>query len=133
MEKFPVTNNTASPIYVGADMIPAGETRHFFLDQIPEHLRPAPAAAVKEEPKDELAELSTGTAKDIIAALPGLTAEDLTRLEEMESARMTGDKPSARKSVLAAVQEEQLRRAEAATGGDRPARDAGTPPRAGGE
>jgi hypothetical protein len=112
---IPVTNDTQMPIYVGAAMIPAGETRLFHEDQVPVHLRPAPTpAAEPEPPKDDVAELAKKSAKDIIDMVPNIDTSNLERLGEMEQARMKDGKPQPRTTVLAAISEEILKRAEAA-------------------
>lgn len=36
----PVTNTTDTPIFIGSDMVVPGDTRHFPLHLVPEHLRP---------------------------------------------------------------------------------------------
>ncbi len=113
----PVTNNTKMPIYVGADMIPPGETRHFYPSQVPEHLRPVKATEPAPKARDELAELSEKAANDIIAAIPGLSDENLTRLEDLEHARMVKNSPAARKTILSAISEETLDRADRVASG----------------
>jgi hypothetical protein len=116
--KIPVTNNTKMPIYVGAYMVPAGETRHFEEHEVPEHLQPVPATPAEPEPAvDPLQDLvAQSTAEQVIAALPGLSTEDLERLGDIEQARTRDHKPAPRKSVLSAIAETLLERAEA---GDR--------------
>ena len=107
--KIPVSNTSAMPIYVGAAMIPPGETRHFDEQDVPHHLRPAPVAeAAPQAPADPLAELLKGNVAAVVAALPDLTDADVERLGELEQAGQ------ARKGVLSAVAEELLVRAEAA-------------------
>lgn len=107
--KIPVSNNTAMPIYVGAAMIPPGETRHFDEQDVPHHLRPAPVeAAPVAAPADPLAELLKGNVAAVVAALADLPDADVERLGELEQAGQ------ARKGVLSAVAEELLVRAEAA-------------------
>ncbi len=108
-ERIPVHNTTAMPIYVGATMIPAGETRHFDLADVPHHLRPQPAAAeVKaEEQTDAIAELQKKSIKDVKAAVNGLSDEDLQRLIDLEG---TAAKPRA--SLLEDLAAVQLDRAE---------------------
>lgn len=107
--KIPVHNPTAMPIYVGAAMIPPGETRHFDEQDVPLHLRPAPVeAAPVAAPADPLAELLKGNVASVVAALADLPLADLERLGELERAGQ------ARKGVLSAVAEELLVRAEAA-------------------
>lgn len=110
--RIPVTNTTGVPIYVGAAMIPAGETRHFEEADIPAHLRPKAVEAAAEPPKDALLDLSGKPAKEILSAIPDLSDEDLKRLGQLEADK--GEK--ARKTVAAAIQEETLKRAEAAAG-----------------
>lgn len=117
LKNCPVHNNTKMPIYVGADMIPPGETRHFYLSDVPEHLRPVKETPPAAEAKDALAELSAKPANDILAAIPGLSDEDLTRLEDLEYARRVKNNPATRKAVLAAIEEVRLRRAEKAASG----------------
>ena len=107
--KIPVSNNSAMPIYVGAAMVPPGETRHFDEQDVPHHLRPAPVEAAKvEAPADPLAELLKGNVAAVVAALPDLADADVERLGELEQAGQ------ARKGVLSAVAEALLVRAEAA-------------------
>ena len=107
--KVPVTNNKAAPIYVGAYMIPAGETRHFEEEDVPPHLRPQPVVQpVVEEPKDPLALLAARPVKEIQAALPELKLEELERLGELE--QLKGE--AGRKTLLSAIAEELLKRAE---------------------
>lgn len=114
---IPVTNNTAMPIYVGAEMVPAGETRLFHEWLVPEHLKPqeavAEAPAEEVQPPDAVAELSEKSAKDVIAAIEGLTDQQLERLGDLEQAR--GDR--VRTTVLAAIAEANLKRAEAKAAG----------------
>lgn len=112
--KIPVHNPGAMAIYVAGLMIPPGETRHFDADLVPLHLRPAPAEPEPETPVDALADLVGGTVKEVSAAVPGLSDEDLARLGDLEQAK--GD--SARKGVLSAIAEETLKRAEAKAAAD---------------
>jgi len=111
MERVSVSNTTASPIYVGATMIPPGESRDFPLADVPEHLLPAaPPAPEPVAAPDPIAELVRAAAKDILPALAALSDDDLARLGKLE--QDAGDR--ARKSVLAAVREESLLRGELA-------------------
>ena len=108
MEKVPVTNNTAMPIYVGSNMVPPGETRHFDLAEVPEHLRPAPAEVAAEAVEtDPVEALSAKSAKEIIGAIPGLTDQQLEQLGNLEQARETP-----RTTVLKAISETSLTRAD---------------------
>lgn len=108
MEKIPVTNDTAMPIYVGSAMIPPGETRHFDEEQVPHHLRPEkPAEAVSApDPSAALAELLEGSVAEVKGSLSDLSLEDVERLGEMEQ---LGQK---RKTLLAAIADEVLNRDE---------------------
>jgi hypothetical protein len=106
---IPVTNNTKMPIYVGAAMVPAGETRLFHEHEVPVHLRPAPEVAAPEAPKaDPVVELAKLPAKEIIAGLDALTNEQLDQLAAIEQVK--GDK--ARSTVLNHISELVLKRAE---------------------
>lgn len=113
--RIPVINNTAMPIYVGSAMIPAGETRDFEENDVPLHLRPAPAAApaAPEKPADpaavrktDLAELLKHPVKDVREHFSAFSDEDLTTIETLENA---AEKP--RSTLLEAIAEEQLQRA----------------------
>jgi hypothetical protein len=108
--RVPVTNNTAMPIYVGVNMIPGGETRHFEESDVPEHLRPAPAPEPAPTlPPDPLVELAGKGVKEIVEAIPSLSTADLERVGELEQAKGEG----ARKTLLSAMVEALLKRAEA--------------------
>lgn len=108
MNRIPVHNNTAMPMYVGSEMVPPGETRHFEESQVPLHLRPAKAEPVAEViVEDPIQALSEKPAKDIIAAIPGLGVEQLEKLGDIEQLR---EKP--RSTVLAAISEALLTRAD---------------------
>lgn len=107
MEKIPVHNNTRMAMYVGATMIPAGETLHFDERDVPAHLRPAKAAeAAPEQAPDPMAELLADGVKKIEAKFPDLATADLEKLNALERAA-----ESPRKSLLAALDEELLNRA----------------------
>lgn len=105
--RIPVHNNTAMPMYVGANMVPPGETRDFEEHQVPPHLRPAPAAAEPEKAAPSTAEaLQTEKADRIAKAIATLTDEQLVELEALEQ---SAEKP--RKTVLEAIAAEALNRA----------------------
>jgi hypothetical protein len=111
-ERIPVHNPTQMPIYVGATMIPAGETRHFDLEDVPHHLRPAVEAAPDAEPApaaDLVADLRKKPIKDVLDGVEVLNDADLQRLIDLETA---DEKP--RKSLLTELGELQLKRAEEA-------------------
>lgn len=108
-----VPNNTAMPIYVGSAMIPAGETRDFEENDVPLHLRPAPASVVLVTVPDPaatrqaaLAALLAQPDAEILIALPRVPDEDLTALEAIERAAQ-----APRKGVLEAIAAETLARA----------------------
>lgn len=105
MAKIPVTNTTAMPIYVGAAMIPAGETRHFDEQDVPAHLRPVAEPVAEAVPADPLLEILAGSVASIAAALADLNDTDLARLEQAEH------DGKARKGVLVAMAEARLQRA----------------------
>lgn len=106
MEKIPVTNDTAMPIYVGSSMVPAGETRHFDIDQVPLHLRPQKAEPVEIAPAVSglLAALLEKSVPGIKEEFHALTLEELEQLGELEQFGQ------ARKSLLSALADEILKR-----------------------
>ena len=107
MERIPVENKTAMARYVAGCMIPPGETRHFDKSQVPREYWPVAAQETKAEaPDDPLAELLKGNVPSVVAALPGLSDDDLDRLGELEQ------KGAARKGVLNAIGEALLTRAD---------------------
>jgi len=106
--KIPVTNDTAMPIYVGAAMIPPGETRHFEEDDVPHHLRPQVAEIKTEDtPLDPLAELLKGTVPSVVLALPDMSIADIERLGDLEQ------QGQGRKGILSAIAEIMLAKAGA--------------------
>lgn len=106
--RIPVKNESNMPIYVGASMILAGETRDFEEADVPLHLRPAAAAPVAEVKQDPLEELLAKPVKLVLPELANLSDDDLAKFEQMEAAK--GD--SARKTVTEAIAVEKLARAE---------------------
>lgn len=106
--RISITNETAMPLYVGSNMVPAGETRDFPESQVPPHLRPAaePQVAPDETSADLVAELVAGTVKSAIEQIPALSLADLERLGELEQ---TGQ---ARVTLLSAISDELLKRAQ---------------------
>lgn len=107
--KIPVHNPGAMPMYVAGLMIPPDETRHFDADLVPAHLRPVAPEPEAEAPADPVAVLLEHSVKDIKALLPDL--DDAT-LEALGSAEQAAETP--RSTLLGAIAEEQLTRAEAA-------------------
>lgn len=111
MEKIPVHNNTAMPIYVGGAMIPPGETRHFNADQVPPEYRPAKVEeAQADEPGKEIAPeegvklILAGTVDTVKATLADLSDATLALLKDAEEAGKN------RSSLLEAVDAELLKR-----------------------
>ncbi len=111
--RVPIENTGKMPIFVGGVMIPPGEIRHFEDDMLPPEFRSAAPVAAEETAADPLAELLEGNVAQVTGGLDLLSREWLTQLEALELASKK------RKGVLAAIAEEQLRRAEkdAAEGG----------------
>lgn len=108
--KIPVHNPSAMPIYVHGAMILPGETRHFDEQDVPTHLRPKPVAEAEPEqaPPCLMAQLRALGVKDCIEAFPDLADDDLAELEALENAEATP-----RKTLIAAIAEEKLKRAAA--------------------
>lgn len=106
----PIKNHTRMPIYVNSAMIPPGETRHFEEADLPPEHRADLAAPEPIKESDPLSDLLDGSVEALITALPAIGAEDLTRAEKME------EDGKARKTALAAIAQERLRRGEEALG-----------------
>lgn len=112
MGKRFVSNNTASPIFVGGLMIPPGDGRD--VDEI--YLEPEDQqqeTLAETDPHAALRELQKKSVKDITAQLPELSDEDLITLEAIE-----GEDGKSRSTLLAAIAEVQLQRAQAKSGGE---------------
>lgn len=110
-----IENKTMMPLFVAGVMIPPGETRHFEDDQIPpEHREPETAAAPEPE-ADLMAELAAKNAATVIAALEGLSSEDLARLQLIEA------DGKARKTVMEGIAAEGLKRAQSVLDADKDA------------
>ena len=111
-----VSNDGPNTIYIGGKLIAPGEGR-----EVDERLLPRdqsmPTAELPADPgpslDDLVGELRAKSVKDIAAELPGLTQEALDRLAELEH----GD-PIPRKTLLAELGNEQIRRADAALTSD---------------
>jgi len=111
-----ITNDGPNTIYVGGKMIAPGEGRDIDeRDLPPEHRAPAVAADEVIEPNlvELVHELRAKPVPAITAELPGLTQEALDLLNELEKASA---KP--RTSLLAALGNELIARADAALGSD---------------
>lgn len=100
--KRAITNNGKNIMYHDGLMIAPGDTRLF------EYPDPPAAAAVEDAAEDPLIVLQRSTVKVIAGELPGLTDDELGRLEALENASET-----ARKGVLEAIGAERLTRAAA--------------------
>lgn len=113
-----ITNEGLSPIYVGGKMIAPGEGRDIDERDLPPELRDAPAPVVEEAGPsldDELGALLKESVKEIKDLLPTLTNEGLDRLAELERGH---EHP--RKTLLEAVADEAIRRADETLQGDDP-------------
>lgn len=112
-KRIVVTNPTAMPLYVGSEIVPPGETRDFAESSVPPHLRPAAAAPEAPPPADPIAELLDQPVKAIAAAMaerseigvPTVSDEQLAALKTAEEAGKN------RSTLLAAIAEETLKRA----------------------
>ena len=116
MEQIPIRNPGATNLFVAGVCIPPGETRLFDAATLPPHLRPqaeaeAPATA-DAGADDALRQMLEHGVKDITAMLAGMSSEELAALAQAEAAG------KARKTLLGAITEEQLRRAGQALGGE---------------
>ena len=109
MSKQYVSNDGNSPLWVGGVMIAPGEGREVEVaDEAP--------ATVEESvanPDDALHELLRGNVAAVTAALEGLSAETLQRLQVLES---EGEKP--RKGVLEALGDALIALADAKLNGE---------------
>lgn len=109
--KYPVTNDSKMPIYVGALMIPPGETRHFDLAQLPAEFRPKADLPEAAQDSDPLATILALPIAKAVLGLPALSDDELARLEALEEAGQN------RKGMLAEISIERLRRADLAAAG----------------
>ncbi len=107
MADIPVHNPGNNPLHVNGAVIQPGETRIFPEHQVPRHLRPGAAEPPPApEPVDEVLALLDQGVGQITPELPALSDTDLARLEQAEQDGKT------RKTLMAAFQEERLRRAQ---------------------
>lgn len=112
-KRIVVHNPSAMLLYVGSEVVPPGETRDFPESQVPAHLRSAAAPTAPEPVADPLADLLNHPVKAIAAALaersdlgvPVVSDEQLAALKAAEEAGKN------RSTLLAAIAEETLRRA----------------------
>lgn len=110
MATVPYTNPKKHTVHINGKAIAPGDTRDVEETMIPGY-RPPPKAQA-EETADPVAELYGQTVADIIAQLPDLPDEDLKRLAQIEGGK---DKP--RVSLIKALSEESIRRADASLKG----------------
>lgn len=106
-----IENTGTDVMFVGGRMIPPGEGRHIEVATTAPELSDAPAAPVAEEGPSLaqlVADMLKGNVKSVVDQLPELTGEALDLVVTLENADSTP-----RKSLLAAVEAEQLRRANA--------------------
>lgn len=105
---IPIKNNGKNPLSVGTLLVMPGETRIIPAQLVPKHLHPAAVTAAAESlpPLDPVLELLDLSVKNIVAALQGLSEEDLDTLEAAEHAGKT------RKTLMEAFTVERLRRAQ---------------------
>lgn len=103
-----IENNGPHTIYVGGKMIAPGENRDIDERDLPSEHRGLAVAVEEAAPglDDLVNELRAKSVKDITDELAGLTPEALDRLAELEQ----GD-PIPRKTLLTALGDEHLRRA----------------------
>ncbi len=112
MREIPVTNNKKHPIYVGSVMVPAGETRVFPRSQVPPHLLPAVELPKPEPEQDPVLTILDHKIAHIVEMFPSFSNEELAKLKHAEEAGNT------RKGLMAAIAEEELRRANEKAGGE---------------
>ena len=113
-----ITNNSESIMHVGINgggsvAVMPGESRPFAIQELAPAWRPDPAAeiaeaiAVESELDQHIAALMNETAKELISLVPDMETSLLVALGEAEQQR---NEP--RKTLLAAIAEEQLARAD---------------------
>jgi len=99
---IPVHNPGPNVMYVGSAMIAAGDTRHFFLHEVPRHLRPdAPVAVAPKPAGDEVDQLLAKPLPELRNALPGMSKEQLNALGQREFDKGPGAR---RDGVLTAIE-----------------------------
>lgn len=113
MGKRYLHNDTANVMFAGGTMIPPGEGREVDEEFLPPGNDAAPAEAAPGEPNLEanLHELLAHPVKEIVPLLAEASDETLAGL-----ARIEGEKADPRKTLLSAIGELQLERAQAKTG-----------------
>lgn len=107
-----IENTTANPLFVGGKMIPPGEGRDIDASLLPPEHQDAytdPVEAPGPTLTEQIAAMLLLSVKEITVELPSLTQEGLDLLAQAEQESKTP-----RKSMLAALEAERLRRASAA-------------------
>lgn len=120
MGKIYIENNGDSPMFVGGRLIPPGGGRLFEASEAPPEYHPA-AGAVAEEPAGDPAALLDAhvneerkhSVHDLKLQLPNWSHEALVRLQALEGADETP-----RKTLLEAIGDELIRRADDKLQGD---------------
>ncbi len=84
-------NATTHDVWIGGQMVPAGETRHVDPAHLPRRSATAPAVAHEPPPgpEERAAGLAQLTVHDIRAALADLDAETLRALAEIDARKGT--------------------------------------------
>lgn len=108
MKEVPYTNTSAHARTIGNKTIAPGETR--MVDET--LLGPRAAAESEPEPENPLLEMLDGSVAGIVERLPEVSDDELEQLIQTEA------DGKARKTLMAEIEEEKLRRAQAATGAD---------------
>lgn len=106
MKEVPYTNNGKHPVHIGTKRIDPGQTRMVDATLVPGYKKSSDTPAAPADPLLELLDLSVNEIK------PQLTALKLDDLGLLEAAERVG---KTRKSLLAAIEEERLARAQSST------------------
>lgn len=110
MKRIPYTNRLAHSVVIGLATIAPGDTRMVDPSLVPDQA-PAPPT-VDDTPSDPVLAILDDSVPTIAAQLPFLSDDDLARVEQGEADGKT------RKGVMAAIEEEKLRRAKVAEAAD---------------
>lgn len=115
MDKKYFENTTSVAMFVGGKLLQPGEGREFNADDLPpEHQEAEPVAElVAPTLNDQSLEILTGNVASVIARLPALPEEALDMLAALE-----GGAAKPRTSLLAAIADEKIARADAALKSD---------------
>lgn len=108
MKKVPYYNGGKNVLHIDGKAIRPGDTREVDPRQIPGFA--AVAKPAQQDPENPIQALLSGKVPEIVAALPGLSADDYAELKETEHAF-----GNPRKGLVKAFAEEDLRRADQAT------------------